>query len=113
MKGKIVPFDFKAKRWCQFLDVPQYGRLFGFMGGPIPHQGRYYFSLSTYNGTNTGCDGKPYHFCNAVLEFDPQTRRFEFPTLGVKGAYYQVAYCSVPRVRFLRPARTSERTTAR
>ena len=22
LKGKVVPFDFKAKRWCQFLDVP-------------------------------------------------------------------------------------------
>jgi hypothetical protein len=100
MKGKIVPFDFEAKRWCRFLDVPQYGKLFGFMGGPIPHKGRYYFSLSTYNGTDTGCDGKPYHFCNAILEFDPQTRRFEFPTLDVKDAYYQVAYMLSARGEF-------------
>lgn len=92
LKGQIVPFDFKEKRWCKFLDVPQYGKLFGFMGGPVPHRGRYYFSLSTYNGTDLGCDGKPYHFCNAVLEFDPQTRHFEFPTLEVKDAYRQVAY---------------------
>ena len=27
-----------------------------------------------------------------MLEFDPQTRRFEFPTLEAKDAYYQVAY---------------------
>jgi hypothetical protein len=92
LKGKVVPFDFKEKRWCQFLDVPQYGKLFGFMGGPTPHKGRYYFSLSTYNGTDTGCDGQPYHFCNAILEFDPHTRRFEFLTLEAKDAYYQVAY---------------------
>lgn len=92
LKGKVVPFDFKEKRWCKFLDVPQYGKLFGFMGGPIPHKGRYYFSLSTYNGTDTGCDGKPYHFCNAILEFDPQTRRFEFLILEAKDAYHQIAY---------------------
>jgi outer membrane protein assembly factor BamB len=92
LKGKVVPFDFKEKRWCQFLDVPQYGKLFGFMGGPIPHQGRYYFSLSTYNGTDTGCDGKPYHFCNAILELDPQARGFQFLTLEAKDAYYQIAY---------------------
>ncbi len=92
LKGKIVPFDFKEKRWCKFLDVPQYGKLFGFMGGPMPHKGHYYFSLSTYNGTDIGCDGKPYHFCNAVLEFDPQTRRFDLPNLEVKDAYHQVAY---------------------
>src|SRR5262249_10184065 len=92
LKGKVVPFDTKEKRWCQFLEVPQFGKLFGFMGGPIPHQGRYYFSLSTYNGTDTGCDGKPYHFCNAILEFDPQAKRFQFLTLEAKDAYYQIAY---------------------
>jgi hypothetical protein len=92
LKGKIVPFDFKERRWCKFLDVPQYGTVFGFMGGPVPHQGRHYFSLSTYNGTDTGYDGKPYHFCNAILEFDPQTRRFEILTLEAKDAYHQIAY---------------------
>ena len=92
LKGKVVPFDFKEKRWCKFLDIPQFGKLFGFIGGPIPHKGRYYFSLSTYNGTDTGCDGKPYHFCNAILEFDPQTRRFVFLTLEAKDACFQVAY---------------------
>ena len=100
LKGKIVPFDFKEKRWCKFIDVPQYGMLFGFMGGPIPHKDRLYFSLSTYNGTDVGCDGKPYHFCNAILEFDPQTGRFEFPTLEVKDAYHQVAYMLSARGEF-------------
>ena len=84
LKGKIVPFDFKEKRWCKFLDVPQYGKLFGFIGGPNTHNGRHYFSLSTYNGTEAGCDGKPYHFCNSILEFDPQTGRFEISNAGSK-----------------------------
>jgi hypothetical protein len=66
--------------------------MIGFMGGPWPHRDRYYFSLSTYNGTDLGCDGKPYHFCNAILKFDPKARRFEFLTLEVKDAYYQIAY---------------------
>lgn len=93
LKGRLVPFDFKEQRWCRFLSVPRYEGLFGFMGGPTPHQGRYYFSLSTYNGgKELGCDGKPYHFCNAILEFDPKTGRFEFPTLEAKDAYYQISY---------------------
>src|SRR5207244_2383311 len=92
LKGKLVPFDFAAKRWCKATDVPRHGQLFGFIGGPTIHQGRCYFSLSTYNGTKTGCDGKPYHFCNAILEFDPQARRFAFPTLQAKDAYHQIAY---------------------
>ncbi len=92
LKGKLVPFDTKEKRWCRSVEVPGYGTRFGFMGGPTAHAGRLYFSLSTYNGTDTGCDGKPYHFLNAVLEFDPATQKFEFLTLDVKDAYHQVAY---------------------
>jgi hypothetical protein len=92
LRGKVVPFDFKARRWCQFLEVPQFGKVFGFIGGPTAHNGRFYFSLSTYNGTDIGCDGKPYHFCNAVLEFDPKRRQFEFLRLEAKEAYYQIAY---------------------
>lgn len=92
LKGKVVPFDFKRQRWCRPLDVPGFGKRFGFMGGPVEHKGRLYFSLSTYDGTEKGCDGKPYHFLNAVLEFDPKARRFEFLTLGANDAYYQIAY---------------------
>ena len=92
LKGKLVPFAFKEKRWCKFLKVPRFGELFGFMGGPKLHKGHYYFSLSTYNGTATGCDGKPYHFCNSILEFNPQARRFDFLTLEADDTYYQIAY---------------------
>jgi hypothetical protein len=92
LKGKLVPFDRKERRWCRWVDVPGYGERFGFLGGPTAHAGRLYFSVSTYNGTDTGCDGKPYHFVNAVLEFDPATQKFEFLTLEAKDAYYQVAY---------------------
>lgn len=62
------------------------------VGGPTAHAGRLYFSLSTYNGTEAGRDGKPYHFLNAILEFDPGTRTFDFLTLEAKGAYHQIAY---------------------
>jgi hypothetical protein len=92
LKGKVVPFDFKEGRWCSPLPVPEFEKRFAFMGGPLLHRGRWYFSLSTYNGTETGCDGKPYHFCNAVLEFDPATCRFDFLTLEARDAYYQIAY---------------------
>jgi hypothetical protein len=93
LKGQLVPFDFKKKRWCKFMPVPGYGRVFGFIGGAIAHNDRYYFSLSTYNGTDTGCDGRPYHFCNAILEFDPRRRRFDTLTLDESNdGYYQFAY---------------------
>jgi hypothetical protein len=77
--------------------VPRFGELFGFIGLSTPYRGRHIFSLSTYDGDDAGVDGKPYHFCNAVLEFDPQTGRFTFPTLEPLGTspsqrYYQVSY---------------------
>jgi hypothetical protein len=92
LKGKVIPFDYKARRWCRSLDVPDFGKRFGFLGGAIPHAGRQYFSLSTYNGTDTGCDGQPYHFLNAILEFDPATGKFKFISLESPGKYYQIAY---------------------
>jgi hypothetical protein len=92
LRGRLVPFDFKARRWRRPLAVPRFGERFGFIGLGTVHEGRWYFSISTYNGTDKGCDGKPYHFCNGLLEFDPKTRRFAFPTLDVEGAYVQVAY---------------------
>ena len=92
LEGKIIPFDHQARRWCRFLNVPHYGERFAFMGGPVKHGSRYYFTLSTYDGDDVGCDGQPYHFLNAILEFDPRSRRFELLTLDVPGRYYQVAY---------------------
>ncbi|HEY1379726.1 MAG TPA: hypothetical protein VGF55_23180 [Gemmataceae bacterium] len=92
LKGKLVPFDFKRLRWCRPLAVPRFGELFAFIGLAASYRDKLYFSLSTYNGTELGCDGKPYHFCNALLEFDPATKRFAFPTLEAKDAFYQVAY---------------------
>ena len=93
LNGKLAPFNLKTKRWHKFVDVPEYGKRFGFLGGGMPHSdGKIFFPISTYDGDDVGVDGKPYHFCNAVLQFDPATRTFEFPTLDVPGAYYQVAY---------------------
>ncbi|MCC6443809.1 MAG: hypothetical protein IT210_10190 [Armatimonadetes bacterium] len=92
LKGHLVPFDFKAKQWGQFMSVPGFGERFAFIGGSIMHDGRSYHSLSTYDGTETGCDGKPYHFLNAILEFDPAVRKFRFLALEKKGAYCQIAY---------------------
>jgi hypothetical protein len=92
LQGRLVPFDLKRKQWRRPIDVPDHGKRFGFLGGPVSHAGRLYFSLSTYNGTDTGCDGEPYHFLNAILEFDPTAKKFEFRTLEAERGYYQIAY---------------------
>lgn len=101
LKGKLMPFDFKAQRWCKFIDVPEYGKRFGFIGFNTPYRDKLYFSLSTYNGgDDLGIDGKQYHFANSILVFDPRRRRFDFLTLDVPGAYYQIAYTLNARGQF-------------
>lgn len=120
LKGKLVPFDLKAKRWCKSVDIPEYGKRFGFVGGGMPHvDGKIYFPISTYDGDDLGVDGKPYHFCNGVLAFDPAARTFEFPTLEVPGAYHQIAYLLSARgefyatgVNILQPDGTLKQTEA-
>lgn len=101
LKGKVVPFDFKEKRWCKFLPVPEHDKRFAFMGGPISHKGRYYFSLSTYNGTNVGCDGQPYHFCNEILQFDPD-KEIHLLDAGSKGRLLPDCVRAERRGRILR-----------
>jgi hypothetical protein len=93
LEGKIRPFDFRKQRWCKFLTIPRHGELFAFIGGPWRHEGTRYYSMSTYDGDSVGCDGKPYHFNNAVLQFNPYTKTFAFPTLNVDdNSYYQISY---------------------
>lgn len=99
LRGKLIPFDFKARRFCKFIDVPGYGKDFGFIGGGPTHNGRCYFSLSTYNGTGS-CDGKPHHFLNGFIEFDPVAGAFHMLKLDTGGAYYQIAYMLSARGQF-------------
>jgi streptogramin lyase len=93
LQGKMIPFDFQTKRWCKFMDVPEFGKRYGFIGMSTLHHGNFYFSLSTYNSDDDlGIDGQQYHFANFILTLDPKTRKFDFLTLDMPGAYYQIAY---------------------
>jgi hypothetical protein len=101
LKGKMIPFDFRTKRWCSFMGVPEFGKRYGFIGVSTLHEGKFYFSLSTYNGgENLGIDGQQYHFTNSILVLDPKTRKFDFLTLEMPGSYYQIAYVLSARGEF-------------
>jgi hypothetical protein len=56
LRGKLVPFDFRARRWCKFIEVPRFKELFGFIGLSTRCAGKEFFSLSTYDGDDTGVD---------------------------------------------------------
>jgi hypothetical protein len=112
LKENSVPFDFQAR------PLVQVHRRAAFRGIVRVHlalhafPGKDYFSLSTTTATKPAVDGKPYRFLHALLEFDPATRRFDFPTLNSANAYYQMSYTMATATPFLRPARTSRNRTA-
>ncbi len=93
LEGKLMPFDWKARRFCKWIDVPRYRELFGFFGGPWPHGEKLCFSLSTYMGEDLGFDGQPHHFVNAFMEFDPRGGEFKFHQIKVSpDTYHQISY---------------------
>ena len=83
------------------MDVPEFGKRYGFIGVSTLHEGKFYFSLSTYDGgDDLGIDGEQYHFANSILVLDPKTREFDFLTLEMPGSYYQVACVLSARGQF-------------
>lgn len=93
LKGKLMPFDIREKRWCKFIDVPGLDTEYGFIGIGTPFHGHWYFSLSSYSGhDDPGIDGNQYHFLNSILDLDPKTGSLHFLTLNIPGKYYQIAY---------------------
>lgn len=90
--GKLMPFDVPNRRFCRYIDTLGYKQLYSWIGMSSVHDGRWYFVLATLNVQGTGFDCKPYHFLNALLEFDPATGQFAVATLQMPNAYYQTSY---------------------
>ena len=92
--GRIIPFDFSRRVWEDPIPVPGHKSVFGFIGLGTVFQGMAMYCLSTYKGTmkwdfdnnkylstgeeNIGIDGKPHHFINKYLVFEPHSREFAF-----------------------------------
>ena len=89
LKGYLLGFHTGLRRWTDRIRIPGYGDMFHFVGGGVEHDGLIYYSLSTYRGV----DGEHYHFLNACLVFDPETRQFDIMRMPTPGDdYHQVAY---------------------
>jgi hypothetical protein len=92
--GRIFPFNFVSRTWGKPLAVPGHRKVFSFMGMGTTFRGQALYCLSTYKGTmkwdfdrnkylsagdeNIGIDGKPHHFINKYLVFDPPSGEFGF-----------------------------------
>jgi hypothetical protein len=92
--GRIFPFNFKKREWGKPIHVPGFKKVFGFIGMGTTFNGMALYCLSSYYGSskwdfntnkylskgdeNIGIDGKPHHFLNKYLVFDPRTQESSF-----------------------------------
>jgi len=81
LKPRILPFDTAHESWLAPVAVPGYRTDFGILGGGFTYQGRMFCAMSTYKGYippggPIGVDGKPYHFLDRWLCYDPKVKRF-------------------------------------
>lgn len=94
LKGRLLVFDLRTHRWARAIAVPAYGEVFGFVGGGLEYRGIAYYSLSTYKSVaGDSVDGKPYHFLDRFLAYDPNSNRFGYlRSIHGEKEYPQTAY---------------------
>jgi hypothetical protein len=92
--GRLFPFNLVRRKWGKAIPVPGYRKVFGFLGMGTTFRGLALYCLSMYKGTmkwdfnknvylstgdeNIGIDGKPHHFLNRFLVYDPAAEEFGF-----------------------------------
>lgn len=93
--GRFLPLDMKTQRWGEPIPVPDYGKVFGFIGGGFSFKGKAYACLSTYShrsrldlktgkiimpkeGERITVDGRSPRFLERFLGFDPATKKFDY-----------------------------------
>lgn len=92
--GRLVVYNLKEQRWLEPIAVPDYKKVFGFIGGGFQLGSAGYFCLSTYAhqsrldpatgklivppNADLGVDGRAHHFLDRFLVFDAATRKFSY-----------------------------------
>jgi len=117
--GRIFPFDFVKRTWGEPIPVPGHRKIFSFIGMGTTFRGLALYCLSTYKGTmkwdfnknkylstgdeNIGIDGRPHHFINKYLVFDPSSEEFGYlEAPETKGKRYPlICYSIVCRDRLI------------
>jgi len=94
LNGRLLVFSLASHSWGQAVPIPEYGKVFGFVGGGLAYRDIAYFSLSTYkNPAGDSIDGKPYHFLDRFLAYDPRAGKFSYLQLPRQpNEYPQTAY---------------------
>lgn len=79
-EGRMLRFDTRREKWLRAVTVPGRGQVYGVLGGGAVYRGALYACLSTYRsytppGGPVGVDGKPYHFLDRYVCYEPRSRR--------------------------------------
>lgn len=98
--GRWLPLDMAKRTWLEPVPTPDYGKVYGFMGGTFSFGGKAYSCLSTYAHRSrldpkTGkiiipdgpltVDGKPPRFLDRYLVFDPEAMSFDYLLAPAQG----------------------------
>jgi transglutaminase-like putative cysteine protease len=92
--GRLLPMEMSTGKWLDPVPTPDYGKVYGFIGGAFTHRGKGYFCLSTYRhqsrldvktgrmivppGADVGVDGRAHRFLDRMLIFDGETQSFDY-----------------------------------
>jgi hypothetical protein len=80
-KPRVLCFDTANESWLEAIKAPGYRTHFGILGGGFIYQQMMFCAMSTYKGYSPpggplGIDGKPHHFLDCWLCYDPLSKRF-------------------------------------
>jgi hypothetical protein len=93
-RPRLLPFATKTKKWLPPIFVPGHGQIFGVLGGGWIYQDKIFCSMATLkgyipHGGPIGVDGKPWHFLDRHLCYDPNTETFTHQVLkGTETEYW-------------------------
>jgi streptogramin lyase len=101
LEPRLLIFDTVAERWGPPVAVPGQGKEFGILAGGLIYNQRVYCALNTYKGYippggPLGVDGKPHHFLDRWLCYDPQAEQLaHLVCRGTEGEYWLTCYGAV------------------
>jgi hypothetical protein len=110
--GRLFPYDMVHRTWGTPIAIPGHKTVFSFIGMGTSYRGKAYYCLSTYKGTmkwdfnkneylskgdeNIGIDGRPHHFMNKYLVFDPASGESGFlEAPAIPGSRYPLICYSI------------------
>ncbi len=95
--GQLLVYSLSGAKWLDPIPTPDYGKIYGFIGGGFQLGSRGYWCLSTYRfrsrlnpetgeiitppGWDVGVDGHFPRFLDRFLTFDAATKKFDYLTV--------------------------------